>query len=166
MCPYNEPEKARALIDAHADQLAAIIVEPILGSMGMLPASTAFLEALRAATARHGIVLVFDEVITGFRVALGGAQERYGVTPDIAVFAKAAAAGFAMSMRSSVLPPLPKTTSWCVSISGSAARLGPPVVRAKVMPAIRHEKGRRVPESVGGVRSQSRVLTQSTNWLR
>jgi glutamate-1-semialdehyde 2,1-aminomutase len=87
ICPYNEPELARALIDRHAHELAAVIVEPVLGSMGMIPATTDFLKALREATTKHGIVLVFDEVIT-LRVADGGAQQAYGVTPDLTAMGK------------------------------------------------------------------------------
>src|SRR4029453_910807 len=71
MCAHNEPALARALIDRHARDLAAVIVEPALASMGMIPATTEFLATLREATARHGIVLVFDEVVT-LRVSLGG----------------------------------------------------------------------------------------------
>lgn len=86
-CPYNQPEIARALIDAHAHELAAVIVEPVLGSMGMLPATTEFLRTLREATAQHGIVLVFDEVIT-LRLADGGAQSVHGVIPDLTAMGK------------------------------------------------------------------------------
>jgi glutamate-1-semialdehyde 2,1-aminomutase len=87
ICPYNEPALARALIDRHAHELAAVIVEPVLGSMGMIPATTEFLGALREATARHGIVLVFDEVIS-LRVSQGGAQQIHGVTPDLTSLGK------------------------------------------------------------------------------
>jgi glutamate-1-semialdehyde 2,1-aminomutase len=87
ICPYNEPDLARALIDRHARDLAAVIVEPVLGSMGMIPATTEFLRALREATERHGIVLVFDEVIT-LRTSLGGAQEVHGITPDLTALGK------------------------------------------------------------------------------
>jgi len=87
ICPYNEPEIARTLIDRHAHELAAVIVEPVLGSMGMIPATTEFLKALREATAKHGIVLVFDEVIT-LRVSDGGAQQTYGVAPDLTAMGK------------------------------------------------------------------------------
>ena len=87
ICPYNEPELARALIDRHARELAAVIVEPVLGSMGMIPATTDFLVALREATARHGIVLIFDEVIT-LRTSHGGAQRIHGVTPDLTALGK------------------------------------------------------------------------------
>jgi glutamate-1-semialdehyde 2,1-aminomutase len=87
VCPYNEPELARALIRKHADELAAVIVEPVLGSMGMIPATAEFLRALREATAAHDVVLVFDEVIT-LRVADGGAQAHYRVTPDLTAMGK------------------------------------------------------------------------------
>ena len=64
VCPFNQPALAESLIEQHAEHLAAIIVEPVLGSMGMLPASPEFLETLRKACNKHGIVLIFDEVIT------------------------------------------------------------------------------------------------------
>lgn len=87
VCPYNEPGHAERLIDAHAHELAAVIVEPVLGSMGMVPATTDFLETLRRATARHDIVLIFDEVIT-LRLDFGGAQNLHGVTPDLTCMGK------------------------------------------------------------------------------
>lgn len=87
VCPYNEPAHARALIEAHADELAAVIVEPVLGSMGMVPATAPFLDALRTATAAHDILLIFDEVIT-LRLAAGGAQATVGITPDLTCMGK------------------------------------------------------------------------------
>jgi glutamate-1-semialdehyde 2,1-aminomutase len=87
ICPYNEPAYATALIEKHASELAAVIVEPVLGSMGMVPATTEFLAALRAATEAHGIVLIFDEVIT-FRLDLGGAQTLHGIRPDLTCMGK------------------------------------------------------------------------------
>lgn len=87
VCPYNEPARAHALIAAHAHELAAVIVEPVLGSMGMIAATQEFLTTLREVTARHGIVLIFDEVIT-LRLSEGGAQKNYGVTPDLTCMGK------------------------------------------------------------------------------
>jgi glutamate-1-semialdehyde 2,1-aminomutase len=87
VCPYNEPELARALIQKHAEEIAAVIVEPVLGSMGMIPATTEFLRALRDATVEHGVLLIFDEVIT-LRVADGGAQALHGITPDLTAMGK------------------------------------------------------------------------------
>ena len=85
---FNDPESAGRLIRENHEDLAAVIVEPVCGNMGVIPPQPGFLEALREETRRHGIVLIFDEVITGFRVARGGAQERYGVTPDLTCLGK------------------------------------------------------------------------------
>ena len=87
VCPYNEPELARALIRKHAHEIAAVIVEPVLGSMGMIPATPEFLRALREATSENDVLLIFDEVIT-LRVDDGGAQALYGVTPDLTAMGK------------------------------------------------------------------------------
>ena len=92
ICPYNEPALARQLIAEHAADLAAVIVEPVLGSMGMVPATSEFLDCLREATREHGIVLVFDEVIT-LRLREGGAQAAYDVTPDLTCFGKIVGGG-------------------------------------------------------------------------
>ncbi len=91
--PYNDPA-AFDIIAARASELAAVIVEPVQGAAGSIPAAPEFLAGLRAVTARHGIVLVFDEVITGFRLALGGAQESYGVRADLVAFGKILGGGF------------------------------------------------------------------------
>ncbi len=85
--PYNEPEIARRRIAAHAHELACVIVEPVLGSMGMIPATAEFLRALREATAETQVLLVFDEVIS-LRTAPGGAQEHFGVLPDLTAMGK------------------------------------------------------------------------------
>jgi len=87
VCPYNEPAHAAALIERHAADLAAVIVEPVLGSMGMVAATSEFLRTLRDATRRHGIVLIFDEVIT-FRLDVGGAQALHGIEPDLTCMGK------------------------------------------------------------------------------
>jgi glutamate-1-semialdehyde 2,1-aminomutase len=87
ICPYNEPDLARALINEHASDLAAVIVEPILGSMGMIPATTEFLQALRDETSKNDIILIFDEVIA-LRQSSGGEQERHGVIPDLTCMGK------------------------------------------------------------------------------
>jgi glutamate-1-semialdehyde 2,1-aminomutase len=87
ICPYNEPELARALIRENADELAAVIVEPVLGSMGMVAATTEFLQALRDETEKHGVVLIFDEVIT-LRLSGGGTQAIHGISPDLTSMGK------------------------------------------------------------------------------
>lgn len=85
---YNDLESVKALEAANAGEVACIIVEPIAGNMGCVPPEPGFLEGLRAFCDEQGILLIFDEVMTGFRVAPGGAQERFGVTPDITTLGK------------------------------------------------------------------------------
>ena len=86
--PYNDLKAARCALEAHPDQVAAVIVEPIAGNMGVVPPAEGYLEGLRALCDEFGALLVFDEVITGFRASEGGAQLKYGVMPDITVLGK------------------------------------------------------------------------------
>jgi glutamate-1-semialdehyde 2,1-aminomutase len=86
--PFNDLEAVRRVARERPGELAAVIVEPVAGNMGVVPPQPGFLEGLRAATRDTGALLIFDEVITGFRVAYGGAQERYGVRPDLACLGK------------------------------------------------------------------------------
>ncbi len=92
VAPYNHIDYTLALLREHADDLAAVILEPVLGSMGMIPATRDYLAALREETARLGIVLIFDEVIS-LRVDLGGAQALHGVTPDLTAMGKIVGGG-------------------------------------------------------------------------
>jgi glutamate-1-semialdehyde 2,1-aminomutase len=92
--PYNDIEAVRAAFADKGEQIAALIVEPVSGNMGVVPPLPGFLEGLREVCTQYGTVLIFDEVITGFRVALGGAQERYGVTPDLTTLGKIIGGGF------------------------------------------------------------------------
>src|SRR6202048_3433854 len=89
----NNIESVRQLLDAHPGQVAAVILEPGGGSNGIIPTDVAFLKELRTLTAERGVVLIFDEVITGFRYSPGGAQQVYGVTPDLTTLAKIIAGG-------------------------------------------------------------------------
>ena len=91
---YNDIDQVREIIEAHALDLATVIVEPIAGNMGVVPPKPGFLEGLRELTARHNILLIFDEVITGFRVGRGGAQELFGITPDLTTLGKIIGGGF------------------------------------------------------------------------
>ncbi len=85
---YNDIEGVRELFQKEGSQIAALIVEPIAGNMGVIPPKPGFLEALREETQKAGALLIFDEVITGFRVSLGGAQKLFGITPDITCMGK------------------------------------------------------------------------------
>ncbi len=92
--PYNDLGAVAAALAEQGPDVAAIIVEPVAGNMGVVPPAEGFLVGLRALCDAYGVVLIFDEVITGFRVALGGAQERYGVTPDLTTLGKIIGGGF------------------------------------------------------------------------
>jgi glutamate-1-semialdehyde 2,1-aminomutase len=91
--PYNDLDAARALFEARGPEIAALILEPVVGNMGLVPPDPGFLEGLRELTKEHGSLLVFDEVMTGFRVALGGAQARYGILPDLTCLGKIVGGG-------------------------------------------------------------------------
>ncbi len=95
--PFNEPEAAARLIEVQGEELAAVVVEPVLGSAGMIPAERGYLETLREVTEQLGILLVFDEVIT-FRVAYGGAQEHYDISPDLTCLGKLIGGGFPLGV--------------------------------------------------------------------
>jgi len=95
--PFNEVESTVRLIEEQGEQLAAVIVEPVLGSVGMIPAERGYLEMLREITQQLGILLVFDEVIS-FRVAYGGAQEYYSVSPDLTCLGKLIGGGFPLGV--------------------------------------------------------------------
>jgi len=86
--PFNDPAAVEAAFVANPDQIAGIIVEPVPGNAGLYLPKPGYLEFLREITARHGALLIFDEVMTGFRLALGGAQERFGIRPDLSCFGK------------------------------------------------------------------------------
>jgi glutamate-1-semialdehyde 2,1-aminomutase len=95
--PYNSIDAVQQTFAAHGDKIAAVIVEPVAGNMGCIPPAPGFLEALRELTARHGALLIFDEVMTGFRVALGGAQKRFEILPDLTTLGKIIGGGLPMA---------------------------------------------------------------------
>jgi glutamate-1-semialdehyde 2,1-aminomutase len=91
--PFNSPEAVEAAFRAHGEQIAAVIVEPVVGNMGCVPPADGYLQFLRDVTHRYGALLILDEVMTGFRVAYGGAQQRFGVTPDLTTLGKVIGGG-------------------------------------------------------------------------
>jgi len=95
IAPFNDAKATTDLIDRHADELAGVIVEPLQRT---IPPESGFLQAVREVTSRHGIPLIFDEVVTGFRLAYGGAQEYYGVVPDLCALCKGIASGHPISV--------------------------------------------------------------------
>lgn len=95
--PFNDLAAVEEAFRLHGDEYAAVIVEPVAGNMGCVPPEPGFLEGLRSLTQRHGALLVFDEVMTGFRLAYGGAQERFGITPDLTTLGKVVGGGFPLA---------------------------------------------------------------------
>jgi len=95
--PFNSIEAVEAAFRERGDKIAAVIVEPVAGNMGCVPPRGGFLEALRALTAKHGALLIFDEVMTGFRLALGGAQQLYRIKPDLTTLGKIVGGGLPLA---------------------------------------------------------------------
>jgi glutamate-1-semialdehyde 2,1-aminomutase len=93
LCPYNDADAVADALHRHPRQVAAVLLEPVAGNMGLVPPQGGYLQRLRELTAEAGALLIFDEVMTGFRVAWGGAQERYGVTPDLTILGKVVGGG-------------------------------------------------------------------------
>lgn len=97
LAKYNDESSVRALFDEHGGEIAALIVEPCAANMGVVPPKEGFLQFLRGITAEHGAMLIFDEVITGFRLSDGGAQKLYGVTPDLTTLGKIVGGGMPLA---------------------------------------------------------------------
>lgn len=123
--PFNDLEAVEKAVVENRDEIAAVIVEPVAGNMGVIPPVPGFLQGLRDITAEMGIVLIFDEVITGFRVSQGGAQELYGVTPDLTTLGKIIGGGLpvgAFGGRREIMSdisPLGKMVSQAGTLSGN-----------------------------------------------
>jgi glutamate-1-semialdehyde 2,1-aminomutase len=97
VCPYNDLDAVASAVAQWGEGLACVVVEPVAGNMGVVPPEPGFLEALRSLCEASGALLVFDEVITGFRVARGGAQERFGITPDLTILGKIVGGGLPLA---------------------------------------------------------------------
>jgi glutamate-1-semialdehyde 2,1-aminomutase len=93
IAPFNDLPAVQAIFDHYAGEIAAVIVEPVAGNMGVVPPAPGFLEGLRSLTESHGALLIFDEVMTGFRVHSGGAQALYGIQPDLTTLGKVIGGG-------------------------------------------------------------------------
>ena len=123
--PYNDLDAVKKIISENKGQIAAIIVEPVAGNMGVAPPKEGFLKGLREVTANEGIILIFDEVITGFRLSPGGAQQVYGVTPDLTTLGKIIGGGLPVGAFGgkreimSHISPLGKRVSQAGTLSGN-----------------------------------------------
>jgi glutamate-1-semialdehyde 2,1-aminomutase len=162
--PYNDIEAAAEAVALHGEGLAAILVEPIAGNMGCVPPLPGFLEGLRALCDASGALLVFDEVISGFRVARGGAQEVYGVNPDLTILGKIAGGGLPLAAfggRGDVLERLAPAGDvyQAGTLSGNplATAAGLAVLRRLHNPAIYAELERRGARLAAGLAPFGRV---------
>jgi len=139
--PFNDVAAVEAVVSAHGRDLAAVIVEPVCGNMGTVAPRPGYLEALREITRRNGTVLVFDEVMTGFRLALGGAQQLYGITPDMTCLGKilggglpAAAYGGRRDIMATVAPEGPVYQAGTLSGNPLAMAAGAVLLDLLTMP--------------------------------
>jgi glutamate-1-semialdehyde 2,1-aminomutase len=139
--PFNDLGAVQALLERHPEQVAAIIVEPVAGNMGLVLPKDGFLQGLRDLADQHGALLVFDEVMTGFRVAEGGAQARYGITPDLTCLGKviggglpAAAYGGRREIMQQIAPAGPVYQAGTLSGNPLAMAAGIATLRAISMP--------------------------------
>ena len=153
--PFNDAGAVEDAFRAHGDQIAAVIVEPVAGNMGCVPPAPGYLEALRAITERHGALLIFDEVMTGFRVAFGGAQQRYGIRPDRTTLGKVIGGGLPVGayggrkdIMSRVAPSGPVYQAGTLS--------GNPLAVAAGLAALRHLKAH--PEIYASLEARAATL--------
>jgi glutamate-1-semialdehyde 2,1-aminomutase len=116
---YNDEQSVERLFEAHASEIACVIVEPCAANMGVVPPKKGFLQFLRDITQKHGALLIFDEVITGFRLSLGGAQQYYGVTPDLTTLGKIVGGGMPLAVYGGK-----KEVMECVAPLGSVYQAG------------------------------------------
>lgn len=117
--PWNDVDALRAALERHGDDIAAVLTEPIMCNTGCILPEPGYLEAMRELTTKHGALLVIDEVITGFRIALGGAQGHYGITPDLSIFAKGLGGGFPVAAMGGRRDVMRLVADGKVSIAGT-----------------------------------------------
>jgi len=164
VCPYNDLDAAAAAVAQFGEGLACIIVEPVAGNMGVIPPEGGFLEGLRQLCDASGALLIFDEVITGFRVARGGAQERYGVMPDLTILGKVAGGGLPLAafggrveIMQELAPSGPVYQAGTLSGNPLATAAGLSVLRRLRDPAVYAELERRGARLEAGLSAHGRV---------
>jgi len=164
VCPYNDLEAAAEAVLRYGEGLAAIIVEPIAGNMGVVPPVDGYLDVLRQLCDASGALLIFDEVITGFRVARGGAQERYGVRPDLTILGKIVGGGLPLAafggrgdVMTSLAPSGPVYQAGTLSGNPLATAAGLSVLRRLRDPAVYEELERKGARLEAGLREHAHV---------
>jgi glutamate-1-semialdehyde 2,1-aminomutase len=158
VAPYNDVDAAAEAVARYGEGLACVIVEPVAGNMGVVPPRPGFLEALRELCDASGALLVFDEVITGFRVARGGAQERFGVRPDLAILGKIVGGGLPLAafggradVMSELAPVGPVYQAGTLSGNPVATAAGLSVLRRLRDPSVYDELERRAARLEAGL---------------
>jgi len=156
--PFNSVEALSQCFEWYGDTIAAVIVEPVVGNMGCVPPLPGFLDALREFTSRHGSLLIFDEVMTGFRVAFGGAQQLYGIRPDLTTLGKVIGGGLPVGayggrrdVMSMVAPAGPVYQAGTLS--------GNPLAVSAGLAALGHLKAH--PEIYAGLEAHARRLAEA-----
>ena len=164
VCKYNDVDAVASTVAEFGEGLAAILVEPVAGNMGVVPPEPGFLEVLRALCDASGALLVFDEVITGFRIARGGAQERYGVMPDLTILGKIAGGGLPLAafggraeIMDRVAPAGDVYQAGTLSGNPLATAAGLAVIRRLKDPAVYEELERRGARLEAGLAAHGRV---------
>jgi glutamate-1-semialdehyde 2,1-aminomutase len=164
VCPYNDVEAVAEAVLRYGEGLAAIIVEPVAGNMGVVPPIDGYLDVLRQLCDASGALLVFDEVITGFRVARGGAQERYGVRPDLTILGKIVGGGLPLAafggradVMAALAPSGPVYQAGTLSGNPLATAAGLSVLRRLRDPAIYEELERKGARLEAGLREHAHV---------
>jgi glutamate-1-semialdehyde 2,1-aminomutase len=161
--PFNDVPAVEAVVAAHGSDLAAVIVEPVCGNMGTVAPKPGYLQALREITRKNGTVLVFDEVMTGFRLALGGAQQLYGIRPDMTCLGKilggglpAAAYGGRADIMATVAPEGPVYQAGTLSGNPLAMAAGAALLDLLAKPGTYEALEARSARLEGGLRGASR----------
>ncbi|MEP6811629.1 MAG: glutamate-1-semialdehyde 2,1-aminomutase [Actinomycetota bacterium] len=164
VCPYNDAEAAAEAVLRYGEGLAAIIVEPVAGNMGVVPPVDGYLDVLRQLCDASGALLIFDEVITGFRIARGGAQERYGVRPDLTILGKIVGGGLPLAafggradVMASLAPSGPVYQAGTLSGNPLATAAGLSVLRRLRDPAVYEELERKGARLEAGLREHAHV---------
>ena len=164
VCPFNDLDAAASAVAAYGEGLACIIVEPVAGNMGVVPPVGGFLEGLRQLCNASGALLVFDEVITGFRVARGGAQERYGVRPDLTILGKIVGGGLPLAafgggaeIMQELAPSGPVYQAGTLSGNPLATAAGLSVLRRLRDPAVYEELEQRGARLEAGLSAHGRM---------
>jgi glutamate-1-semialdehyde 2,1-aminomutase len=161
--PFNDARSVADLFREHADRIAAVIVEPYVGNAGFIPPESDFHPALRSLCDRHGALLIFDEVMTGFRVAAGGAQERLGVKPDLTTLGKIVGGGFPVGvyggradLMKRIAPEGPVYQAGTLSGNPVAMAAGLATLRETNKPGFYETLNRRTDRLVSGLQNAAR----------